>query len=120
MKNSLHVLADFFDCRCDESLFSDSVFLRKKMKQVISGVGFTAITSVFHRFKGGGGVSGVYILAESHCAIHTWPEKRSVGFDLFFCNYTKDNSKKALRAFNNLRAIFKPRRFIKRELRRNL
>ena len=120
MKKSLHILADFFDCRCDKSLLIDSVLLRKEMKQVISGVGFTAITSAFHRFKGGGGISGVYILAESHCAIHTWPEKQSVSFDLFFCNYTKDNSRKALRAFNALRAIFQPKKFIKRELRRDL
>jgi S-adenosylmethionine decarboxylase len=31
------------------------------------------------------GVSGFVIIAESHIAVHTWPEKRFISVDLFSC-----------------------------------
>ena len=45
-------------------------------------------THIFHRFAaqdGGAGVSGAVIIAESHLAIHTWPEHRFAAVDFFSC-----------------------------------
>ena len=33
------------------------------------------------------------ILAESHLAIHTWPEMGSVTVDVYVCNFTTDNTR---------------------------
>jgi S-adenosylmethionine decarboxylase len=41
--------------------------------------------SHYHQFGGGGGVSGVTVLAESHITIHTWPERAYAAIDIFMC-----------------------------------
>ena len=50
------------------------------------------------------------ILAESHLAIHTWPEMGSVTVDVYVCNYTTDNTAKAQSLFRALEARLLPAR----------
>ena len=40
--------------------------------------------------------SGAVLLAESHLAIHTWPERRGVTLDVYVCNFTADNTGKLI------------------------
>ncbi|MFN8005478.1 MAG: S-adenosylmethionine decarboxylase [Terriglobia bacterium] len=40
---------------------------------------------VWHRFAGPGGVTGVWLLAESHLAIHSFPEFSSACLNVFCC-----------------------------------
>ena len=49
------------------------------------------------------------LLAESHLAIHTWPEAGFVTVDVYVCNYTTDNTAKAERVFKALERALKPR-----------
>ena len=44
----------------------------------------TVVDVVFHEFSPFG-VSGVVVIAESHLAIHTWPEHRYAAVDIFTC-----------------------------------
>lgn len=44
-----------------------------------------------HQFEGGG-YTAVHCLTESHIAVHTWPEYGIVTFDVFLCNYLKENN----------------------------
>jgi len=46
--------------------------------------GATVVDSCFHRFEPQG-VTGVLILAESHVAVHTWPEIGYAAVDVFTC-----------------------------------
>jgi spermidine synthase len=32
------------------------------------------------------------LLAESHLALHTWPERAGVTLDVYVCNFSTDNS----------------------------
>ncbi|MBD2335517.1 S-adenosylmethionine decarboxylase [Calothrix sp. FACHB-156] len=41
------------------------------------------------------GVSAVILLAESHVALHFWPEEAKVTIDIHICDYQKDNQQKA-------------------------
>ncbi|MFN4148769.1 MAG: polyamine aminopropyltransferase, partial [Rhodocyclaceae bacterium] len=48
------------------------------------------------------------LLAESHLAVHTWPERRGVTLDVYVCNFCQDNSAKAERLATALIAAFQP------------
>ncbi|HEY1958265.1 MAG TPA: S-adenosylmethionine decarboxylase [Polyangiaceae bacterium] len=39
----------------------------------------------WHVFPGEGGVTGLYLLTESHVACHTYPETRTATFNLYCC-----------------------------------
>ncbi len=47
--------------------------------------GATVLHSFMHPFGAGKGVSGIVVLAESHIAIHTWPERGYAAADVFMC-----------------------------------
>lgn len=81
--------------------------LRLRCIAAIEGSGLTIVGERFHQFDPQG-VTGAVILAESHLAIHTWPEIGSVTVDVYVCNYTTDNSAKAEAVFEALQAVFKP------------
>src|SRR5690554_910575 len=49
----------------------------------------TIISHNFHKFSPYG-VSGVVVIAESHVAIHTWPEYDYAAVDIFTCGDTID------------------------------
>ena len=48
------------------------------------------------------GVTGTVVLAESHLAIHTWPETGDVTLDVYVCNFSRDNSDCANRVFQRV------------------
>ena len=56
-------------------------------------------------------MTGTVLLAESHLAIHTWPEAGFVTVDVYVCNYTTDNTAKAERVFKALERTSGSRRF---------
>ena len=55
-------------------------------------------------------MTGTVLLAESHLAIHTWPESGFVTLDVYVCNYTTDNTDKAKRVFDALERALRPAR----------
>jgi S-adenosylmethionine decarboxylase len=52
---------------------------------VVSAAGGTIVTDVFHAFSPHG-LSGVIVIAESHVAVHTWPEYGFMAVDVFSCS----------------------------------
>lgn len=77
-----HVLLDLWGV--DRALLDDVDGLRRRMKDAAERGGATVVDERFHRFSPHG-VSGVVVLAESHVAIHTWPEKGFAALDVFTC-----------------------------------
>ena len=59
------------------------------MKNAAIACGATIVNSVFHTFNPHG-VSGVVVIAESHLAIHTWPEYSFAAIDVFTCGQSID------------------------------
>jgi S-adenosylmethionine decarboxylase len=82
-----HILAEFFNC--DETLLNDAGMVEFVMKRAALECGATIVNSVFHTFNPHG-VSGVVVIAESHLAIHTWPEYGYAAVDVFTCGETVD------------------------------
>jgi S-adenosylmethionine/arginine decarboxylase-like enzyme len=60
------------------------------------------------------------VLAESHVAILTSPELRSVTLDAFVCNYSRENSTHTRGLVDDLVALLQPEDVVRHELRRDL
>jgi S-adenosylmethionine decarboxylase len=78
-----HILIDFHDCPFET--LDDTELIRTSLLDAAAHIGATIVTNVFHRFAPQG-VSGVVVIAESHLAIHTWPEFGIASIDLFSCS----------------------------------
>src|SRR6476659_2025046 len=103
----LHLLGEWYGCPRTE-LLRRSDKLRTLCLQLAREAQMHVVGDVFHQFEPEG-VTGTVLLAESHFAIHTWPETGFVTVDVYVCNYTTDNTGKAERVFRALEAALKPR-----------
>lgn len=104
----LHLIGDLYGCKGADGYFYDARLLRDHCIAAVRQAGLTVVGDYFHDFGEAGGVTGAVVLAESHLAIHTWPEKRYVTLDVYVCNYTENNRHKARRLFDSLVATFRP------------
>lgn len=104
----LHLIGDLFCCRSGTNLMTDAAALEIFCKQAVDNAGLTAVGSLFHSFGQGEGVTGTVMLAESHLALHTWPEANYVTLDVYVCSYSCDNSAKAEHLFKTLMQAFQP------------
>lgn len=83
------------------------------MEEAAKRSGATIVDEVFHLFNPHG-VSGVVVIAESHLAIHTWPEYGYAAVDLFTCGEEVD----PWQAYEFLKKRFKAQFTSTMELRR--
>jgi S-adenosylmethionine decarboxylase proenzyme len=84
---ALHTLLEFHGC--DPALLKDADALRPLLLDAVRAGNGTVVTEVFHNFSPYG-VSGVVVIAESHVAIHTWPEHGFAAVDIFSCSSALD------------------------------
>jgi S-adenosylmethionine decarboxylase proenzyme len=110
----LHLTADLYECRCARELLTNCGLLRATLLDAVRASGLTGVAQLFHDFSAqggeGSGVTGVVLLAESHVAVHTWPEREAVTLDVYVCNYSADNTAKAHALFGALQTAFAARR----------
>jgi S-adenosylmethionine decarboxylase len=79
----IHVLLDFYGVA--PGLLTDAAGLAECLREAAKASGMTALSApVLHGFSGGG-LTGFLPLAESHLAIHTYPELRYAAADIFTC-----------------------------------
>ena len=112
----IHLLGEWFDCE-DASPFRLMQPLRTLCLELTRAAGLRAVGDSFHQFDPCG-VTGTVLLAESHLAIHTWPESRFASVDVFVCNYMADNTAKAMFLFDGLRDAIRPQRVHEQVIRR--
>ena len=103
----------------------DADALRALCVEAVREAGLGAVADLFHRFTpqpgvGQSGVTGVVLLAESHLAVHTWPELGMVTLDVHVCHRRQDNSAKAQALLARMSAAFAPRETALRRLARGL
>jgi len=82
-----HLLAEYHGC--DPEILNSLEKIKWHMLEAASRCGATVLESSFHYFSPQG-VSGVVVIAESHIAIHTWPEYRYAAVDIFTCGTKVD------------------------------
>ena len=108
-----HILAEYYTC--DSTVLNSAEMLENCMKDAVKASGATIIDSTFHTFSPHG-VSGVIVIAESHMAIHTWPEYGYTAVDFFTCGDRVDPWK----AFDYMQKFLKSAKHSTKELQRGL
>jgi S-adenosylmethionine decarboxylase len=81
------VAAEYYGC--DAALLASPERIEAVMREAALACGATIVNALFHHFNPHG-VSGAVIIAESHLAIHTWPEHGYAAVDVFTCGETID------------------------------
>jgi spermidine synthase len=118
----LHLTADCYDCRCAPGLLLDPAQFRQYVVTQTQRSGLTIVGEKFHPFQAAdgspAGITCALLLAESHLAVHTWPERQAVTLDVYVCNFTEDNSARASDLLEALIAGFAPERWQTHHLQR--
>ena len=126
----LHLTADLRGCAAERRLMTEPQALRAVCLDAVTGAGLMAVGDLFHGFEAANappaaamaraavatqaaaaqaaGVTGVVLLAESHLAVHTWPELDAATLDVYVCNIGADNSARAEALMTVLVAAFAP------------
>ncbi len=115
--DGIHLLGEWFGCPADTPEMTGAEALRNLCLAVTADAGLTPVGDNFHQFVPQG-VTGTVLLAESHLAIHTWPETGFVSVDVYVCNFSADNAGKAQQLFGALRRALQPLRVCEHMLRR--
>jgi S-adenosylmethionine decarboxylase len=76
------VVLDLYECETGH--LDDIAWVKKTLVEAARAAGATVVETVFHKFAPCG-ISGVVVIAESHLAIHIWPEHRYAAVDVFTC-----------------------------------
>ena len=80
-----HLLLELYDC--DTEALNSLDVVKGSMVEAAKRAQATIVDVAFHEFNPFG-ISGVVVIAESHLAIHTWPEYRYAAVDVFSCGET--------------------------------
>ena len=71
---------------CSAEALRDIETVRNVCDEVIADLGLRVVGDpIWHQFPQPGGVTGLYLLTESHLACHTFPETGLATFNLYCC-----------------------------------
>lgn len=83
-----HIILDIYDIENNEKLkFKDDII--SILNNIVNKFKLNVVDEAVHQFQPFG-VTGVYVLSESHLSIHTFVEEKKVAMDLYTChNFTE-------------------------------
>ena len=85
-RGGMEWLIEAFGCR--PSTLTEIDPLRSLFERIVVELNLSAIGEPsWHRFPDTGGITGFWMLRESHLAIHTFPEYGSACINLFCCSW---------------------------------
>ena len=125
--HGLHLTADLRHCPVTgRAVMTEPEALRAACLGAVTAAGLQPVGELFHRFAPAPGaaadapvgITGVVLLAESHLAVHTWPEIAAVTLDVYVCNLGADNSHRAHALLDALIDAFAPQRIERHTLER--
>ena len=71
---------------CDAARLADPSVLEALVADLVASLRLRPVApTLWHAFPAPGGVTGLVLLAESHLALHTFPEHGSICVNLFCC-----------------------------------
>ena len=80
----IHGIADIRGV--DKEKLKDPIFLMESLRVSLEKYSFTILEEKVLKFPGvNSGVTGFFVLSESHAAFHSYPEYSYIGVDIFSC-----------------------------------
>jgi S-adenosylmethionine decarboxylase len=71
---------------CHAEALRDLGAVRALLERVLARLDLRVVgDGAWHKFEGEGGVTGLYLLTESHLSVHTYPEHGAATFNLYCC-----------------------------------
>ncbi len=113
----LEIVADLKNCPIELLTTMKAKDCMPALSALIQRHGLTELGKFTHDFDIG--FTGIIALAESHIAVHTWPNEQYVSLNIHVCNYTQDNSARARSLFNDIQSIFQPDQVAYQEIQRS-
>ena len=113
--DGIHLLGEWYECPAHTPEFTRAASLRALCLDSAREAGLTIVGDSFHQFEPQG-VTGTVLLAESHLAIHTWPEFGFASIDIYTCG-TEINP---WRAYNYMVKKFKSKSMTAVEMKRGM
>ena len=107
-----HLVADFHGCTAD---LNNPDIVTQALEKACEVAGATIISRTGYNFSPYG-VTAVIVIAESHLAVHTWPEYGYAAVDLFTCGTTVDT----WQAFEYVKTAFGATRVELKEMPRGI
>lgn len=71
--------------QCSPDRLRDERLLRSACERLLAELELRTLGTLWHPFPTPGGVTGLYLLSESHLACHTYPEHGLATFNLYCC-----------------------------------
>jgi S-adenosylmethionine decarboxylase proenzyme len=97
-----HIIIDIYEIFDNQPLkFNDTIIII--LDKIVEKFNLNVVGKVIHQFEPFG-VTGVYVLSESHLSIHTFVEEKKIAMDLYTCN-TFDNS---IEVVEYIKSLFNP------------
>ena len=93
-----HYILDFKNVPFD--ICNNKDHLENIFNNIIEISKMTCLQKYSHQFHPQG-ITGIYLLEESHLAYHTWPENGEISFDLYTCG-DKNAADKAIEELKKL------------------
>jgi S-adenosylmethionine decarboxylase len=103
----IHLIGEWSGCRVRNGVLTRADALATLCVNAVHQAGLTVVGQSAHQFDPEG-ATVVVLLAESHLAVHTWPELSFVTADVFVCNLNDDNETKAWALWERLKMEFAP------------
>ncbi|MCA9211601.1 MAG: S-adenosylmethionine decarboxylase [Planctomycetales bacterium] len=76
---------------CCADRLRDLAIVRRVCERVLFDLDLKVVGEPqWHQFSGAAGVTGLYLLSESHLACHTYPEHQFASFNLYCCRAKPD------------------------------
>jgi len=105
----IHLIAEFWGGKDIEN----SKKIEKILTLAVKKANCTPLEVVTHKFSPQG-ITGVIILAESHIALHAWPEYDYLAVDIYTCG----DKAMPYKALDYLKSVFKPKKVEVKEIKR--
>ncbi len=107
----IHLLAEFWGGKSIENKKEIKNILIEAAKKAKN----TPLEVAIHKFSPQG-ITGIILLAESHIALHAWPEWNYLAVDIFTCG----GEAMPYRALDFLKKQFKPKKVHIKEIKRGI